>query len=95
MRKRQGHEVGEEELLAKINWLYRGTRLEEVLKEWETLKESSDGTIVDRMFYLSELSSPAHGKGADPSDASRQVQVQIPTLRTCMKIKDDDCFWFS
>ena len=40
------HEVGEEELLAKISRLYRGTRLKEVLKEWKTLKESSDGTIA-------------------------------------------------
>ena len=64
----EGHEVGEEELLAKINRLYRGTRLDEVLKEWKTLKESSDGTIagscdfeafkqsfVDRMFHPSEF----------------------------------------
>ena len=64
----EGHEVGEEELLAKINRLYRGTRLEEILKEWKTLKESSDGTIagscdfeafkrsfVDRMFHPSEF----------------------------------------
>ena len=26
--------------------------------------------------------------GADPSDASRQAQVQIPTLRACMRIND-------
>ena len=58
----------EEELLAKINRLYRGTRLDVVLKEWKTLKESSDGTIagscdfeafkqsfVDRMFHPSEF----------------------------------------
>ena len=64
----EGHEVGEEELLAKINRLYRGTRLDEVLKEWKTLKESSDGAIagscdfeafkqsfVDRMFHPSEF----------------------------------------
>ena len=64
----EGHEVGEEELLAKINRLYRGTRLDEVLKEWKTLRESSDGTIagscdfeafkqsfVDRMFHPSEF----------------------------------------
>ena len=64
----EGHEVGEGELLAKINRLYRGTRLDEVLKEWKTLRESSDGTIagscdfeafkqffVDRMFHPSEF----------------------------------------
>lgn len=62
------HEVGEEELLAKINRLYRGTRLKEVLREWKTLKESSDGTVagssdfeafkqsfIDRMFHPSEF----------------------------------------
>ena len=64
----EGREVGEGELLAKINRLYRGTRLDEVLKEWKTLRESSDGTIagscdfeafkqsfVDRMFHPSEF----------------------------------------
>lgn len=64
----EGHEVGEGELLAKINRLYRGTRLDEVLKEWKTLRESSDGAIagscdfeafkqsfVDRMFHPSEF----------------------------------------
>ena len=61
-------DCGEEELLAKINRLYRGTRREEVMKEWKTLKESSDGTVagssdfeafkqsfVDRMFHPSEF----------------------------------------
>ena len=64
----EGHEVGEEELLAKINRLYRGTRLEEVMQEWKTLKATADGTIagshdfneykqsfVDRMFHPSEF----------------------------------------
>ena len=30
----------------------------------------------------------AHGERADPADASRQAQVQIPTLRACMRIND-------
>ena len=33
----------EEELLAKISRLYRGTRQEEVLKEWKTLKHHYTG----------------------------------------------------
>ena len=64
----EGHDVGEDELLMKINRLYRGTRLEDVLREWKTLKESSDGTtagscdfaafkqtFVSRMFHPSEF----------------------------------------
>ena len=62
------HDVSEEELLAKIRRLYRGMRLEEVLKTWKTLKEASDGTIagshdfiefkqsfLSRMFHPSEF----------------------------------------
>lgn len=62
------HEVGEEELLAKIRGLYRGTRLAELMQEWKTLEETSDGTItgssdfeafkqsfVNRMFHPSEF----------------------------------------
>lgn len=61
-------EVTEDEILDKIRRLYRGARLEEVLKEWNLLKGTSDGTLagshdfvafklsfVKRMFSPSEF----------------------------------------
>ena len=42
----EGHEVGEGELLAKIKRLYRGTRLDEVLKEWKTLRGAKGQSLL-------------------------------------------------
>ena len=63
--------------MSLINRLYRGTRRDEVLKEWKTLKESSDGAIagscdfeafkqsfVDRMFHRTSTAIRARAGSA-------------------------------
>ena len=40
----EGREMSEDEILARVNALYRGARLDEALDEWKTLKKADDET---------------------------------------------------